>query len=277
MTKDTVKKIHFIYGIVLSLLVTAVAVLFVVMCVDIYKSAPTSPFTRQSIAEHFMPISALVYACIGFIIGGALLNIICPLEPKKERGAVKDSVVLHKLLGKVKTLDSESMVYVERRHTTRLVLTLISFVLLLGASIASFVSALMIEPVLADMNSQIIAYSLLALRFYILPFAFVITVIYICKRSVKKDLELVKKEFAQRSQDAVDVNEGTFIKITQELTTWANEAAKPKKWHGVLSTVVKCVVAAVAITFIIIGINNGGMADVLGKAMKICTECIGMG
>ena len=277
MTKNTVKKIHLIYGIVLSLLLTAVAVLFVVMCVDIYKSAPVSPFTRQSISEHFMPISALVFSCIGFIIGGALLNIICPLEPKKERGAVKDSAVLHKLLGKVKTLDSESMVYVERHHTTRLVFTLISFVLLVGASVASLVSALSIEPVLADMNSQIIAYTLLALRFYILPFAFVIAVIYLCKRSVKKDLELVKKEFANRSANAVDVNEGTFIKITQELNTWAAEAAKPKKWHTLASLIVKCVVAVVAVTFIIIGINNGGMADVLGKAMKICTECIGMG
>ena len=32
-----------------------------------------------------------------------------------------------------------------------------------------------------------------------------------------------------------------------------------------------------AIVFIIIGIYNGGMADVLNKAIKICTECIGLG
>jgi hypothetical protein len=29
--------------------------------------------------------------------------------------------------------------------------------------------------------------------------------------------------------------------------------------------------------FIVLGIVNGGMADVLNKAIKICTECIGLG
>ena len=28
---------------------------------------------------------------------------------------------------------------------------------------------------------------------------------------------------------------------------------------------------------ILLGILNGGMADVLGKAIRICTECIGLG
>ena len=32
-----------------------------------------------------------------------------------------------------------------------------------------------------------------------------------------------------------------------------------------------------AITFILIGIDNGGMADVLEKAVNICTQCIGLG
>ena len=39
----------------------------------------------------------------------------------------------------------------------------------------------------------------------------------------------------------------------------------------------RIVVAVVAITFVILGIFNGGMADVLAKAIKICTECIGLG
>ena len=39
----------------------------------------------------------------------------------------------------------------------------------------------------------------------------------------------------------------------------------------------RIVIATVAVIFIILGIFNGGMADVLAKAIKICTECIGLG
>ena len=37
------------------------------------------------------------------------------------------------------------------------------------------------------------------------------------------------------------------------------------------------IVLAVAVIFVVVGIFNGGMDDVLGKAVKICTECIGLG
>ena len=40
---------------------------------------------------------------------------------------------------------------------------------------------------------------------------------------------------------------------------------------------VRLAVLALAIAFIIIGIFNGSMSDVLIKASKICTECIGLG
>ncbi|MBO5295059.1 MAG: thioredoxin [Clostridia bacterium] len=41
--------------------------------------------------------------------------------------------------------------------------------------------------------------------------------------------------------------------------------------------IVRLVILAVAVTLIVLGILNGGMRDVLGKAIKICTECIGLG
>lgn len=37
------------------------------------------------------------------------------------------------------------------------------------------------------------------------------------------------------------------------------------------------VIIAIAVIFIIVGINNGGAKDVLHKAINICTECIGLG
>ena len=35
--------------------------------------------------------------------------------------------------------------------------------------------------------------------------------------------------------------------------------------------------ALAAVALVVLGIFNGGMGDVLAKAVKICTECIGLG
>ena len=41
--------------------------------------------------------------------------------------------------------------------------------------------------------------------------------------------------------------------------------------------VCQAILIVVAIVMIVIGVLNGGMNDVLQKAIKICTECIGLG
>ncbi|MBR2329934.1 MAG: thioredoxin [Clostridia bacterium] len=40
---------------------------------------------------------------------------------------------------------------------------------------------------------------------------------------------------------------------------------------------IQIVLGVCAVVLIVIGIGNGGMADVLAKAVKICTQCIGLG
>ena len=40
---------------------------------------------------------------------------------------------------------------------------------------------------------------------------------------------------------------------------------------------VRIALYALAVVMIVLGINNGGMRDVLIKAINICTECIGLG
>ena len=44
-----------------------------------------------------------------------------------------------------------------------------------------------------------------------------------------------------------------------------------------LLTLIMTAILAVGALFVILGIANGGMADVVQKAIKICTECIGLG
>ncbi len=53
------------------------------------------------------------------------------------------------------------------------------------------------------------------------------------------------------------------------------DAAAPEKTTG--RNVIRVIIAAAAVVLIALGVMNGGMFDVLVKAINICTECIGLG
>ena len=55
-------------------------------------------------------------------------------------------------------------------------------------------------------------------------------------------------------------------------TDWQDEESKTSDVH-----VIRVILAVVAVVFIVLGVMNGGLYDVLVKAINICTECIGLG
>ena len=82
-------------------------------------------------------------------------------------------------------------------------------------------------------------------------FAAVIAASFICRRSMEREIGLLKE---------VSGDKATEI------------AAKPSRVsYGKIGLYV------LAVILIVLGINNGGMRDVLIKAINICTECIGLG
>ena len=57
----------------------------------------------------------------------------------------------------------------------------------------------------------------------------------------------------------------------------AKPLEKPSKASGKCATILRGVLYIAAAALIVVGIMNGGMRDVLVKAINICTECIGLG
>lgn len=281
MSKESLKKVHLIYGIVLSVLLCVVGVLFIIMCLDIYNSGP-SPFTRESIGAHFGKIAVFAYILIALVIGGIILNIVAPLEKARLKGSVKESLMLDKLSRKLTAVSLEGSEKIDKQRILRLVLIIISVLLVIGASVASLIHVLSTyDASQTDINGEAAKAVLTVLRYFLVPFIYLIVTAYVCKSSIKKELEIVKNEIKNaKASDTVAESSaqiGTFTKLSCELGDTVKKIAEPKKWHKYLSIGIKCLVGGVAIAFIIIGVINGGMSDVVTKAINICTECIGMG
>ena len=89
------------------------------------------------------------------------------------------------------------------------------------------------------------------LPWIIVAFAAVIAASFCCRRSMEREIGLLKGISGGKAPEA---------------------AAKPCRL-----SYVRIALYALAVVLIVLGINNGGMRDVLIKAINICTECIGLG
>lgn len=67
------------------------------------------------------------------------------------------------------------------------------------------------------------------------------------------------------------------VKVDRVKAIRDKNAEKPKSMDPQKLWFIRGAVMAVAIGLIILGIHNNGYADVLGKAIRICQECIGIG
>ena len=46
---------------------------------------------------------------------------------------------------------------------------------------------------------------------------------------------------------------------------------------SLIISLIVAIILAVAVVFIVVGIRNGSMMAVVNKAIRICTECVGLG
>ena len=89
------------------------------------------------------------------------------------------------------------------------------------------------------------------LPWIIVAFTAMIAASFLCRRSMEREIDLLKGISGKKVPEVVE---------------------KASRVHYV-----RIALYAVAATLIVLGINNGGMRDVLIKAINICTECIGLG
>ena len=89
------------------------------------------------------------------------------------------------------------------------------------------------------------------LPWIVAAFGAVLAASFFCRRSMEREINLLKGISGTKAPEA---------------------AAKPSRMGHV-----RIALYAVAMVLIVLGIHNGGMRDVLIKAINICTECIGLG
>ena len=261
MSKKTIQRIQFIYSIALSLMLIATGILLMIACVNIYKIG-NRPFTTENISNAFSKIAIPVWITVAMTALGILENLFLPAENSKVK-AIKDKKITLAFLQKkmnIDTCDENTLMLMQKEQKTHTLLRAGAIAIICATAIPAMIYAFNFNNYSADYNASVISACL-----WILPCSFVAMGVavafgYLKDACIDRQLKHVKSAIAQ--------SKGTIS------TPAVEEKKQP---HSKLLMGIRIALFVIAIAFIIAGIFNGGMADVLAKAINICTECIGLG
>lgn len=269
------KDLRKIYKICLSVVTLALAAQFLVQVWLLYLHGGEHPYTTETVAAHFMRIRG----------GGIwlLLALVGAFVFPDEREKVKASPNADKTLrGLQRRLPSDrKMEEMQRLHRFQYGICVVCTILCAFVSVV--IAVLMYnDGYQATLGAtffkthteaeKLIWVSLLAIG----ALGFCTAAAYVRERTLYREIALVKTEIAQAAK------EGNMVKSASKTPT-KREVFVQKypflQWVGTRKGVLvsRIVVAAVGVVFVIAGVCNGGMADVLEKAVQICTQCIGLG
>lgn len=254
MTQNTKKWVRRIYFALVSIALAAAAVMLMVQCVAIYRLGD-SPFTRESIAQHFAPIAVPLYVCIGVVAVGFALSPLLPAAPDSPPD--RDAVTLRRLQAKTDLeacpADLTRAVCKTRRARNRH--HRITLILLAVGTAAAWWYAWDPARYTEDKLASVANVTWVIALAMGIPFLYGVFTAYFCRRSVKSEIALLRTAPKEAVSPAPKVQ------------------TKSERWMPY----VQSSVLVVAVGMIVYGALEGGAFAMLAKAIKICTECIGLG
>ena len=315
MAKEKGAKLRYIYGIFLALFSVFIGVLFIIQTWSIYRSAPQSPYTAESISAHFNQIALPVWLWVAALVGNILLSIAFPEREKRPKAYVDMIFALSKAKKSI-SLDEElreKTAWKGRRESAfRNAVGVVCTLLMLLATAVGLLALLGIyyRPLLktefffahdrvADKLVQCVILSVVALLIACLAAGLRNNSrkrehAYYQRTKAQVLKERKKRQGGSRWSAVIDKVVGALFlgeKTTgEELDREAEKAlAKPQnnpkkpapkksekgKTVGVWS--LRVAIFALAVCLLVVGVQNGGMREVFLKAINICTQCIGLG
>lgn len=248
MKKEEKRKLFLVWDIVLSLLLAAIGIYLMVQCVSIYRSGA---FTPSAVAAAYAPISPAVYIFVALLA----LRLVCKLweEPKKEKLSRQISMTYRRSAAKADLSQAQEpekgQILSLRRSRARN--RYISWGLMAAGCIVFLVYALQGSSFDRDATGSMIRAMWWLIPCLVIPFGWGIFAAYQNRRDLEQELELLKK--VPKTEPA------------------------PLPERKKLLSALRVGILAAAIVLTVIGLNLGGVRDVLTKAINICTECVGLG
>ena len=259
-------------GIVLSVLTVIAGVLLIVQSQRIYRSAEITPYSYEKAKNALSEIAAFLFLWIAAVVAGWVIFEIFPAPTEKPRARFDRSEILKRLQKRVpENLAQGSEVLRKAKRAEKIVWGVCVGCCAICAALVALVvwNKKYYTPVGDGFNPTRDMIGMLPriLPWIVIAFAAAAFATIFTERLAKKETTEIKKLLAE--------NRGVSgaAGVSGASNASANKSQKDKR----TLYIVRGVLLACGIAFMIIGANNGGAKEMLEKAINICTECIGLG
>ena len=265
MSDKTVSLVRRILGWLLVAATLLCALAFAIACVQIYRSGDR-PFTPESIDEAWRNVAIFFYVTIALALGAGILHVLCPIPAKKQKGVIFPELRLAKVKARLARKQYADVLLLPlRKHERYLKFMRISAVIICLLSAAYPLVYLNnmehFTSIDTQLNAQVLDAVIPSLCFAAAALSFCCAVRLLSDLSCESAILYAKAIMLLPAPAA------------EKKPSGKQEKGLPA--YAIFVLRVFLVVAAVGM--ILAGIFNGSANDVLQKAIRICTECIGLG
>lgn len=258
MNDKAIKRFRILYGIAVSIMTVVSGLLLMAACLQIYRSGGEQIYTPEKVAAAFVPIAMPIYVTLALIAGSFLLAWILPTEKKRSPSQKQYAFMLRRAYEKadMQLCDPELLQKCKQEQKKRRLVLLLTFA-------AWVIGGIVFIPYACNSGNyseelHLATDSIVAIIWWLIPCTLIPTgcsifTAYYCQSSIRRELEL--------------------IKLAPKMAT---PLPQEKKADQKLQYV-RVAILGVALLMIVGGFIAGGTADVLAKAVAICTECVGLG
>ena len=243
-----------------AILVLLTGIIFIVCCSHLYFTGGDQPYTRDRAALYLIAPMISGVITLGLAASGGILATVT--GAKGNENAPRTKIEMLESFAKrydINDFGDETRSQIIRSRTLRAIfkylsITFSAVIFLLVLVYICFFARFTIE----NLNSDVIVALGVALPLSAIAIGVHVIRLYLVELSAARELETMKSY----------IKENGGIKVLTKVE---------KKANFDYAVIVRFLILAVAIIFVAVGVFNGGMSDVLQKAVKICTECIGLG
>jgi hypothetical protein len=252
------------YGKILAI-ATAICIIllglaFIICCTHLYFTGGDNPFSRESVGRYLVILAVPSFITIAIAIAGLVFAYV---NKTKDHELAKRTNL--EILESFKSrfvfdsFDEETKANVLALKKQRDAVSIVAIAVSAICAVIALVYFFFIGDFSnANHNREIISALALLLPMTAVASAIHVIKLYVVEKCAKEEYDLLRASVKKNG-----------------ISPMAKEIRAEKFISGV--NITKCVILAVAVVFVLLGIFNGGVADVLAKAVKICTECIGLG
>ena len=253
MNEKKLRLIHTVCGIVVSVALIVAAICLIVSAYTIYKSGD-SPYMPESIGAEYAKIAIPLWVADFAVLAGIILNIALPLPKAKEKSG-KDPFVKLRIMQK-KLPDGARHDGIEHQRRVRRIARIVCALLCAIAFIPSVIVLCNYDSFTVANLTPALLSVVAALAIGCVTSAVLLFFLSVIERSsAEKEIEWTKVALSESSKS----DKKAVVENDNKLK------------------IVRFVLLGVACMLIVIGLTQNGFYDVLQKAIRICTECIGLG